>query len=81
VQTIESEAWTTRKKAIVGVILIAGILGVVSIWSSVSKMWETQPPAMPPEKFVETFKAADQVDRENWEKMWKEAGKKAPAVK
>ena len=37
-----------------------------------------QPPAMPPEQFMEKFKEADKVDRENWERMWREAGKKPP---
>lgn len=78
-QTIEADGWTTRKKAIVGAILIAGLVGIYSTWQTVSRMWEKQPPAMAPEKFVETFKAADQVDRDNWEKMWKAAGKAPPA--
>ncbi len=71
---------TTKPRAwwVWPVIVAVLAAGAGSIWVTASTMREKQPPAMPPEKFMEAFKAADAVDRENWEKMWKDAGKKAP---
>ncbi len=71
--TTKSGSWA--QWAAVGAALV---VGAAAIWWTASGMWETQPPALPPEKFMEAFKAADAVDRENWERMWRDAGKKAP---
>lgn len=60
-------------------ILVAGVLAVG--WIIYSLWPDPQPPAMSPEKFAETFKAADQQDKENWDRMWKEAGKKPPPTR
>ncbi|AMV22926.1 hypothetical protein VT84_00850 [Gemmata sp. SH-PL17] len=68
--------WSWGRRSAVGAILVAGAL---SVWWTVNNvMGETQPPAAPPEKFMETFKSADEIDRANWDRMWKDAGKKPP---
>ncbi|VTS02706.1 unnamed protein product [Gemmata massiliana] len=73
-ETTKSRSWGQWMG--IGAILVAGAL---SVWWTVNNvMGETQPPGAPPEKFMETFKSADEIDRANWDRMWKDAGKKPP---
>lgn len=58
------------------------VAGLVVVAAAVAGWWViNRPPeqrAMSPEEFKEAFQKADAIDRENWEAMWKAAGKKPP---
>lgn len=54
-------------------------LATAVCWIAYSLWPASQPPAMAPEKFMEAFKEADKVDRQNWEKMWRSAGEEPPS--
>ena len=66
---------TPARKVIV-VLILAG--SVASLWWSVALLWPVRQQAMSPEAFQEVFRESERIDRENWEKMWRDAGRKAP---
>lgn len=75
--TIESRSW--KRSVVIGAILVAGAIS--ACWTVYSQWPEKQPPAAPPEQFMETFQTANKVDPENWDRMWRKAGKTPPPAR
>lgn len=63
------------KNLLVGVILCGGAIAFIAL------AWQAFTPgqrAMPSEEFHEVFQKSEEIDRKNWEKMWRDAGKTPP---
>lgn len=74
----ELRPWSQRP-LVRGVIVVAGLFAITG---TAYQFWpESQPSATPREQFVETFQIADQTDKDNWNRMWREAGKKPPPAR
>ncbi|QEL15176.1 hypothetical protein [Limnoglobus roseus] len=71
-----TESWPLWQK----VAAVAVVLGVSAggLWLVVSALFPPRPAPMTAEEFQSAFRKADAEDRENWEKMWRAAGKTPP---
>jgi len=63
----------------VGLLAIIGMVCIINL--SRQAFWNSRRPSVAsPEQIAETFRKADEKDRENWAQMWKEAGKEPPPI-
>lgn len=62
---------------VIAVVLLGGALCLWWIWKQARS---PQQQAMTTEELERTLRRGEARDRDNWEKMWKEAGKKPPAA-
>lgn len=77
---LDSESAEAKGKWKFYTLAIGGLLcGVLMTgWTIMDWLGTSSPPAMTPEQFRATFQAADAMDRANYEKMMREAGKSPP---
>lgn len=61
-----------------GIVLLILAGGVIAAWRSASRLWPPRQEMLSPEAYQEVFRESERIDRENWEKMWRDAGRKAP---
>ena len=61
-----------------GIVLLILAGGIFAAWRSASRLWPPQQGTLSPEAFQEVFRESERIDRENWETMWREAGRKPP---
>ena len=66
------------KRAGVAVIILMGIISFS--WLMVTFFRESQiVEAMPEQELRAVLKQSEEIDRANWERMWQQAGREAPA--
>lgn len=57
-------------------LILAG--GMIAAWRAASRLWPPRQEMLSPEAYQEAFRESEQIDRQNWDKMWRSAGRKAP---